>query len=198
VRDRRGHHVPEVELTVQLLPGRAVQTVFLDRDGTLNRKAPEGAYVDRPAGLVLLPGAGPAVARLNRAGLRTVLVTNQRWLSRAGASSADYRATHARMITLLAREGARLDAAYHCPHERDTCDCRKPAPGLLRRAARELGFDLDTSVIIGDAVSDLDAGRAAGAGTILIATAGTTHPRADLVAPDLAAAVDLLLSRGPS
>ena len=126
---------------------------------------------------MLLPGAAAAVARLNRAGLRTVLVTNQRWLARPGAGPADYAATHARLVELLAARGARLDAAYHCPHERGACECRKPAPGMLHRAAAELGVDLGRSVIIGDAESDLAAGRAAGVGTILINGVGAGPPR---------------------
>jgi D-glycero-D-manno-heptose 1,7-bisphosphate phosphatase len=172
----------------------------VDRDGTLNRKAPEGCYVTRPAELELLPGAAAAVARLNRAGVRTVLVTNQRWLARPGAVLEDYPATHARLVRLLAAEGARLDAAYHCPHERGACDCRKPAPGMLRRAAAELGIDLARSVIIGDAGSDVAAGRAAGTGTILIGgpalNGGSARPGpgADVVVPDLSAAVELLLT----
>jgi D-glycero-D-manno-heptose 1,7-bisphosphate phosphatase len=186
-------------------------------------KAPEGSYVSRPGQLVLLPGAAAAVARLNRAGVRAVLVTNQRWLARPGAVPADYTATHRRLVDLLAAHGARLDAAYHCPHERGTCDCRKPAPGMLTRAVAELGIDPDRSVIIGDAESDLAAGRAAGVGTILvdggqingaqingaqingaqingaqidgaqIDGALPGHPDADLVVPDLRSAVQRLL-----
>lgn len=169
-----------------------VSTVFLDRDGTLNVKAPEGAYVARPQDLVLLPGAAAAVARLNRAGMRTVLVTNQRWLARAGADPAHYAATHARLVELLAAAGAHLDAAYHCPHERGTCDCRKPRPGLLHRAARDLDLDLTSAVLVGDADSDVAAGRAAGVRTVLLRSPVPVETDADAVAADLGAAVDLL------
>jgi D-glycero-D-manno-heptose 1,7-bisphosphate phosphatase len=177
---------------------RAIHTVFLDRDGTINVKAPEGQYVTSPADLVLLPGAAQAVARLNAAGMRTVLVTNQRWLSGPSGNSARYAAIHARLTQLLAAEGAWLDAAYHCPHSPGTCDCRKPHPGMLLRAAGELRFELDSAVIIGDSDSDLLAGRAAGTSTILLRS-GADGPAAAIaaaVADDLASAVRLILKAG--
>jgi D-glycero-D-manno-heptose 1,7-bisphosphate phosphatase len=177
-------------------PGlEGIRTVFLDRDGTISVKPAEGEYVTSPAELVLLPGTARAVARLNAAGIRTVLVTNQSWLSRPPGSSARYAAIHARLAHLLAAEGARLDAAYHCPHAPATCDCRKPHPGMLRRAARELRISLDQSVIIGDRDTDLTAGRAAGTGTILVRTGGggPTAAEADIVVDDLPAAVRLIL-----
>lgn len=168
--------------------------MFLDRDGTLNVKAPEGAYIREPEDLVLLPGAGGALARLNRAGVTTVLVTNQRWLSGADADPGRYRATHARLVGLLAEHGAHLDHAYHCPHARGACDCRKPLPGLLVRAAREHGLDLASAVIVGDAASDVAAGRAAGVRSVRLAP--RSDPEADATVADLAAAVALLLLGG--
>jgi D-glycero-D-manno-heptose 1,7-bisphosphate phosphatase len=175
-------------------PGlRAVSTIFLDRDGTINVKPAEGEYVTAPADLVLLPGAARAVARLNAAGLRTVLVTNQRWLSGPSADPACYAAVHARLEQLLAAEGGWLDAAYHCPHAAATCDCRKPCPGMLRRAAREYRIELDRAVMIGDSDSDLMAGRAAGTSTILLRPGAAGSAAADAVADDLPAAVCLIL-----
>lgn len=177
-------------------PGlEGIRTVFLDRDGTINVKPPEGEYVTSPAGLVLLPGAATAVARLNAAGIRTVLVTNQSWLSRSPGSAERYAAIHARLTQLLAAEGARLDAAYHCPHAPATCDCRKPLPGMLQRAARELRIGLGQSVIIGDRDTDLMAGWAAGTSAILVRTGEDRPAAADagIVADDLPAAVRLIL-----
>ena len=176
----------------------SVRTVFLDRDGTINLKRPEGEYVTSPGELVLLPGAAQAIASLNAAGMRTVLVTNQSWLSRSPDNAARYAAVHARLEQLLAAEGARLDAAYRCPHARETCDCRKPLPGLLLRAAREHQIDLSRAVMIGDRDSDLMAGRAAGTSVILVrpgavAGAGDALAGADIVAEDLSAAVRLIL-----
>lgn len=172
-----------------------IRTVFLDRDGTINVKPPEGEYVTAPDGLVLLPGAARALARLNAAGVRTVLVTNQSWLSRPSGSAAGYAAIRARLARLLAAEGARLDADYHCPHAPATCDCRKPRPGMLRRAARELRIELDRAVIIGDSDSDLLAGRAAGTSTILLRPGAdrSAAVNADAVADDLPSAVRLIL-----
>jgi D-glycero-D-manno-heptose 1,7-bisphosphate phosphatase len=174
---------------------RAVSTVFLDRDGTINVRAAPGEYITSPAGLVLLPGAARAVADLNAAGLRTVLVTNQRWLSGPAGDERLYAAIHARLEELLAAEGARLDAAYYCPHAAGTCDCRKPAPGMLRRTASELGFDLADAVMIGDSDTDVLAGKAAGAATILLTPshADPAGPHPDMMASHLASAVGLIL-----
>jgi D-glycero-D-manno-heptose 1,7-bisphosphate phosphatase len=173
----------------------AVSTVFLDRDGTINVKRPEGEYVTSPDELVLLPGAARAVARLNVAGIQTVLVTNQSWLARRAENPARYAAVHARLTQLLAAEGARLDAAYHCPHAPATCECRKPLPGMLRRAAREHRIELDKAIMIGDRDSDLMAGRAVGTSTILLrpGAVGSAAANADMVADDLPSAVRLIL-----
>lgn len=173
---------------------RHVRTVFLDRDGTINVKADAGEYVTSPAELALLPGAAKAVAALNRAGLRTVLVTNQRWLAGHCANPAHFAAIHDRLEKLLADEGGRLDALYHCPHAPGTCDCRKPGTGMFLRAAQEHSVDLAESVMIGDSDIDVIAGRAAGAATILIRAGGEDAVGADFVVDDLAAAVERILS----
>lgn len=173
---------------------RTVRTVFLDRDGTINVKAAEGEYIRTPEELVLLPGAAAALATLNAAGLRTVLVTNQRWLSEKAAGPAHFALIQRRLDELLAREGARLDAAYHCPHAANSCECRKPLGGMLVRAAREHGFGLAESVMVGDSDIDMMAGRAAGAATILLRPGGRACGDADFVVDDLAAAVGLILN----
>lgn len=175
---------------------RAVSTVFLDRDGTLNVKPLAGEYITSPAELVLLPGAAQAVAQLNAAGLRTVLVTNQRWLSGPSGDPERYAAIHARLEELLAARGARLDASFHCPHASATCDCRKPGGGMLRRAAAEHRFDLAHAVIIGDSETDMEAGRSAGTVAIFLRgdRAGPAASMADAVVDDLPAAVRLILA----
>lgn len=181
-----------------MAPDGVPSTVFLDRDGTLNRKAPDGEYVTSPDDLVLLPGAARAVRRLNDAGVRVVLVTNQRGVARGLMSADDYRAVHGRLCAQLAAAGAHLDAAYACFHEQASCACRKPQPGLLLRAAAEdPAIRLEESALVGDSCSDIEAGRAAGVLTVLLAeaTSGAARPcRPDAVAPDLAAAVTLLLT----
>jgi D-glycero-D-manno-heptose 1,7-bisphosphate phosphatase len=172
---------------------RSLHTVFLDRDGTINAKAAIGKYIESPGELVLLPGAAKAVAKLNAASFRTILVTNQRWLSENSADPGLYATVHARLVKLLAHEGAWLDAAYHCPHAQGVCDCRKPGVGMLGQAAREHHFDLAGAVIVGDSDTDVLAGRAAGTATILLRANGAQTVDADAVVEDLSAAVRLIL-----
>jgi D-glycero-D-manno-heptose 1,7-bisphosphate phosphatase len=164
---------------------------FLDRDGTINRGAPEGEYVERPEELELLPGAGAAVRRLNDAGMRVVVVTNQRGVALGRMTLADLDAVHAELRRQLAAHGARLDGIYACPHAEDACDCRKPRPGLLARATAELELPApERAVTIGDTQRDVLAGRAFGTATVLVG--GPPAPgdaRPDHVAPSLADAV---------
>lgn len=172
---------------------QSISAIFLDRDGTINVKPPDGDYVTSPADLVLLPGSARALAQLNAAGLTTILITNQRWLSGPSGDPVRYYAVHGELKRLLAAEGAWLDAAYHCPHAANTCDCRKPAPGMLLRAARDHRLDLSRAVTIGDSDTDLLAGRSAGTATILLRPNGGGQVAADAVSRDLEAAVRLIL-----
>jgi len=154
---------------------RARQAVFLDRDGTINE---EVDYLSDPEQLVLLPGAAAAIRRWNEAGYLVVVVTNQSGIARGLLDEARLREIHDRLREMLRVEGAELDAFYHCPHHPDLgepplrarCDCRKPAPGMLLRAAEELGIDLARSWIVGDSLRDLEAGAAAGVRGILVET----------------------------
>ncbi|MEU3352492.1 HAD family hydrolase [Streptomyces sp. NPDC037389] len=174
-----------------------MRTFFLDRDGTLNAKPPDGRYIRYPAELVLLPGAAEAVRELNAHGRRVVLVTNQRGVARRLMTSADLAAVHARLAALLRGHGAFLDAVYVCPHEVGECGCRKPLPGLLRAAMRDFrDIDPADSVMIGDSESDVLAGKAAGTGTVLLQGPGKPpdNTTADLVTTDLRMAVGLLLT----
>ncbi len=144
--------------------------VFLDRDGTLIE---DRHYLSDPEGVVLLPGAGEAVARLNRAGLLLLLVTNQSGIGRGYFTEEAFAAVQARLAERLADRGARLDAVYHCPHAPDVdppCDCRKPSTGLFVRAAREHGVDLRRSFLIGDRSRDVEPARELGATGILVRT----------------------------
>jgi D-glycero-D-manno-heptose 1,7-bisphosphate phosphatase len=153
-------------------PGRngprvsARPAVFLDRDGTINVAPRPGAYVREPDQLKLLRGAAQAVRKINASGALAVIVTNQRWLSTIGSAEA-FRPLDERLRKLLREHGARIDASYVCPHEAGGCGCRKPAPGMLLRAAAELGIHLARSTVIGDSATDMAAGRAAGAGRAL-------------------------------
>jgi D-glycero-D-manno-heptose 1,7-bisphosphate phosphatase len=171
----------------------AHRTAFLDRDGTLNVKAAEGEYVTTAEDLRLLPGAAGAVRRLNSAGVFVVLVTNQRGIARGVLSESAHAEIMRRLAEDLAASGAHLDAVYVCPHEEGCCDCRKPASGLLFRAAREHpDIELGRAVTVGDSESDVLAGSGAGTMTIRISER-PVRSQADHVVPDLAAAVPIIL-----
>lgn len=141
---------------------------FLDRDGTINLKAPEGDYIKSPAELRLLPGAAEAIRRLNDAGTVVIVVSNQRGIALGRMSEQDLEAVHADLAKRLrAESGAQIDAFLHCPHDVGQCACRKPRPGMLAEAVRRFPeIDLGQSVLIGDAASDIEAGRSFGVNTV--------------------------------
>ena len=172
----------------------AVSLALLDRDGVLNRKAPEGAYVTDPRDLRLLPGAGRAVARLNRARIAVAVVTNQRAIALGLLTDHGLDRIHRALAGRLLLYGARVDAIYHCPHDATGCRCRKPAPGLLGAALHDFASAPEAAVMIGDAATDVEAGQRAGTRTIQI-TDAPRWSRADATALDLEAAVDLVLGR---
>lgn len=178
----------------------ARKAVFLDRDGVLIRQR-EGEYLSDPGRVELLPGAAAAVRRLREAGFATVVVTNQAGVGYGYLTEEVLGEIHARLARELAREGAALDAIYHCPHTpEDNCPCRKPAPGMLVRAARELGIDLSRSYMVGDMTTDIEAGKRAGCFTVLVRTGfggsdGRSDAVPDAVCDDLRAAADLILRR---
>jgi D-glycero-D-manno-heptose 1,7-bisphosphate phosphatase len=169
--------------------------VFLDRDGTVNRKPARGEYVTRPDDVALLPGAAAAIRRLNKAGIGVAIVTNQRGVALGRMTSNDVDAVHARLASLLEADGARVDAIYTCLHEVGACDCRKPQPGLLLRAQRELdGVDFARAAMVGDSAIDVEAGRRVGARTVLISESPDDRSLADHVVPSLVAAGEVLLA----
>jgi D-glycero-D-manno-heptose 1,7-bisphosphate phosphatase len=172
--------------------------VLLDRDGTINVKAPEGDYITRPEQVELLPGAAEAIAALNRAGVPVVVVTNQRGIALGRMTEADLDAVHGRLRELLESRGARLGPIFHCPHDEGVCACRKPGTLLLEQARDDLGLEtLEQSVMIGDSDSDVIAGRAAGARAFLIGGNGDrSAPRGVAAAPSLLDAVRRVLAGG--
>jgi D-glycero-D-manno-heptose 1,7-bisphosphate phosphatase len=183
--------------TDQTTPRPPIRWVFLDRDGTINVNAPPGEYVTSPDELVLLPGAAEAICALNAAGVWVGVVTNQRGIALGEMTEADLRAVHVRLAEELARAGAHLDAIYHCPHEQGDCSCRKPEPGLLLQAQRENpGLSFAAAALIGDAQSDVEAGRRMGVSTVLLAASRAPGDhRADHVAGTLLDAVGWLSVR---
>lgn len=145
-----------------------MRAVFLDRDGVLNRKLPEGRYVAAPEELEMLPGAAQAVKRLNDKGWPVFLVTNQRGIALGKLTEEALKAVHKKLMEELRAAGAHLDGVYVCPHEKNSCSCRKPKPGLLLQAKEEFPWiDFRQAVMIGDAESDMEAGRAAGCGMLI-------------------------------
>ncbi|MFH2074869.1 MAG: HAD family hydrolase [Pseudomonadota bacterium] len=155
--------------------GKKQAAVFLDRDGTINE---EIGYMDRLEKLRLIPGAAEAIRLINESGMKTIVVTNQSGVARNVFDEASVDEVHARLRDMLRAEGAFLDGVYYCPHHPTegrgdylrTCDCRKPAPGLLLRAAEELRLDLARSYMVGDTLKDIEAGTRAGVKGILVRT----------------------------
>jgi D-glycero-D-manno-heptose 1,7-bisphosphate phosphatase len=146
-----------------------VRYVFLDRDGVLNRKLPEGAYVSDWAQFQWLQGAVEAIGRMNRAGLTVIVVSNQRGIALGQVSVEQLELIHDQMRSHLARHGARLDAIYYCPHDQGECNCRKPGIGLFEQAKKDFPqVNADNSAVIGDSLSDIQAGRRLGMRTIFI------------------------------
>jgi len=148
------------------------RAVFLDRDGVINKKAPEGQYITRWEDMQFLPGVAEAIALLTRANFCVLVVSNQRCVSKGLLSVSDLESMHARLCRELAEKGAFITKVYYCPHDNQPpCECRKPAPGLLLMAAREHEVDLNRSWMIGDSDVDVLAGKKAGCKTVLISNA---------------------------
>lgn len=184
------------------------RAVFLDRDGTL---VEEGGYLDRVDRLALFPWSIEAIRILNRAGFRVVVVTNQAGVARGIFPETVVHELHDHLRSLATAAGARIDGLYYCPHHPESsieqyrldCDCRKPRPGLLRRAAQDLDLDLRGSYVVGDRWLDVMLAQNVGGQGILVETGyGATEARmpppgvsADAVLPHLAAAVGWILER---
>lgn len=142
--------------------------VFLDRDGTINE---EMGYINHVSRFRLFPEAGPAIRRLNETGFKVVVVTNQSGAARGYFPASLVEEVHSQMQTLLAAQGARVDAIYTCLHGPDAgCSCRKPQPGLLLQAAQELNLDLSRSYLVGDRYKDMETAAKAGVQGILVLT----------------------------
>jgi D-glycero-D-manno-heptose 1,7-bisphosphate phosphatase len=186
--------------------GAVRRAVFLGRDGVLNEDRPRG--VARPEDFAWIAGAIPALRALRRGGWRLVVATNQPAIARGLLGPAAYDNLTSWMRAELRRQGVSLDGVYHCPHLPDAplvawrrqCACRKPRPGMLQRAARDLQLDLRDCVVIGDSADDIAAGRAAGvaaairiAGATGAAAVAAADPAADYTCDDLAQAADWLL-----
>ncbi|MDE2450782.1 MAG: D-glycero-beta-D-manno-heptose 1,7-bisphosphate 7-phosphatase [Gammaproteobacteria bacterium] len=180
------------------------KAAFIDRDGVLNE---ERAFVHRIEDFVLLPGAVDALRLLQAAGYLLVVITNQSGIARGLYSEADYLELTEHVREQLEAQGISLDAVEYCPHlpdapvdrYRSDCDCRKPKPGMLKRAIEALDIEPGASFLVGDRLSDVQAGRAAGIGRCFLVRTGYLLPDgavalADAVCDDLLACVRLVLS----
>jgi D-glycero-D-manno-heptose 1,7-bisphosphate phosphatase len=178
------------------------KAAFLDRDGVINRKAPEGQYVTRWEEVEFLPGVASAISMLNRAGFRVIVVSNQRCVAKGLVTTEEVEALHKKICRELADQGAVIDAVYFCPHEAGhgsghespPCSCRKPAPGMLLTAAKDHQIDLHASWMIGDSAADVAAGKSAGCRTVLIGRIDNSAAAApDFVAQSLLDATQKIL-----
>jgi D-glycero-D-manno-heptose 1,7-bisphosphate phosphatase len=185
------------------LPARQVlRTVFLDRDGVINRKLPEGEYCSSLDRFQLLPGTLTAIAALKAAGLRVVVVTNQRGIALGRYTAEAVDIIHAHLQSQLSAFGASVDAFYFCPHDKNACICRKPGPGMFQQALADFpAITPASSVMIGDSFSDIEFGARLSIATIFL-EGDIRHRKpgaekamaiATTVAADLPAAVALLL-----
>jgi D-glycero-D-manno-heptose 1,7-bisphosphate phosphatase len=180
------------------MSGAPRRAVFLDRDGTLIEDVD---YLTDAAQIRVLPGVPGALKLLKEAGFRLIVVTNQSAVARGMLTEEELGLIHEELNRRLAADGAAVDAFYYCPHLPEgavkryarACDCRKPAPGLILRAAAEWRVDTGASFAVGDSERDVEAGRAAGCRTIL--TGAVRSRLAGAHAADLAAAVDLILGK---
>jgi len=182
------------------------KAVFLDRDGTVIR---DPGYLADPAGVELMPGAADALRALAEGGYRLVVVTNQSGVARGLLTEETLQAVHDELRRRLAAAGVRLDGVYYCPYHPEApieryavdSDLRKPRPGMLLQAARELDLDLPVSWMIGDSGRDVEAGQRAGCRTVRLPAGGPDSPggdvQADYTAPDLPAAARLILDAPP-
>ncbi len=174
---------------------KQIHYVFLDRDGVVNRKLPEGQYISRWTDFHILPGAEAAIASLNRSGRRVLVVTNQRGVALGLYTAQDVDALHTRLQEHLASHGAHIDGFYSCPHDKDECDCRKPKTGLIEQAFRDFSeASSANSLMIGDSISDIQAARNVGMPSIFVDGDPKTQKPGAHLAAELANAVTASLS----
>lgn len=144
-----------------------MSTVFIDRDGVINENRDD--YVKSWNEFRFISGSREAIAKLTRAGHTIVICTNQAVVARGQASIEIIEDIHRRMVAEIAAGGGEIAKVYYCPHAKDAnCSCRKPRPGMLLRARDELGIDLNDAIFIGDSITDIRAGLAAGVRSILV------------------------------
>ena len=181
-----------------------MKLIILDRDGVINHDSDE--FIKSPAEWIPIPGSLEAIARLNQAGYRVVVATNQSGVARGLFDVSTLNAIHQKLHTAAQQVGADVDAIFYCPHAADdNCDCRKPKPGMLHTIATRFNTSLKGVPNVGDSLRDLQAGYGVGCVPYLVMTGkgGRTMekgglPPGTLIFPDLASVVDSLLKNSPS
>jgi len=177
-----------------------MKLVILDRDGVINQDS--DAYIKHPDEWLPIAGSMEAIARLNHAGYRVVVATNQSGLGRGLFDIDVLNAIHQKMFDTLSQHGGHIDSIFFCPHTPgDNCSCRKPKPELLLEIASRLDADLSEAVFIGDSLKDIQAARSAGAKSALVLTGKGKKTASQLtdsdnvpIYADLAAAADALIT----
>lgn len=148
---------------------RNIRFVFLDREGVLNLKPPEGRYITQWCDFHILPGVEEAIRHLNYLDCKVIVVTNQRCVALGLCTEADVLRLHNQLLAHLAVRGARIDSIYYCPHEINSCHCRKPLTGMFEKAFGDFpNAHAANSVMVGDSLSDIEAGIAMGMRTVLL------------------------------
>jgi histidinol-phosphate phosphatase family protein len=166
--------------------------LFLDRDGTINH---ERHFIKDPNELHLIPGAAETIRETRALGAKVIVVSNQSGVGRGILTEEDVRRVNERLLALLQQAGTTIDAIYYCPHyseNGDVCTCRKPNPGMFEQARDEHDVDLSRSIMVGDRLSDMQAGRRIGAATVLVLTGyGKTLKESWETQPDV---IDIVVS----
>lgn len=148
-----------------------MKTIFLDRDGVINRNPPNWGYVRTWEEFDFIPNALNAIRDLTENGYRIVVITNQAGIGRGLFSEDNLKDIHSRMVAKITDAGGKIDAIYYCPHHPEAgCECRKPKPGMLIRAAHEHNIELPNAYLVGDSTTDIEAGQRVGATTFLVLT----------------------------
>ena len=153
----------------------ARRCVFMDRDGVINEKPRPGEYIESWAEFKLIPAAVDWIRLFNALGLLVIVVTNQRGVALGRVNPKELNRMHARMRKQLAGLGARIDDVFWCPHEKDTCDCRKPRPGLVLQAAQKWNVSIPDALMIGDSPCDHELAMTCGLGFVPVADGRITN-----------------------
>lgn len=178
------------------------RVVFLDRDGVINKEK-GNEYITSWAEFVFQPGVLTSLRQLTHAGIKIIVITNQSCIGRGIVSREAVEEIHQEMILTAAQHGGKIFAVYFCPHRpEDRCSCRKPEPGLLLRAAKDLSLELKGSYLIGNSLSDIAAGTQVGCTTFLIADGYKNNPveiepkiKPAFVVTELSQAVNIILTK---